>query len=96
MFLLLNTGREKNVSSCWDYNTICRSRVWGLLVLQERRPYKTSGDASSKRDTTILACNIHHLGEWYLLFSRDAQTYLVFGTDIHVTLSVRVILPENV
>ena len=43
-------------------------------MLQEWGPYKTSHDASSKRNTTILACNIHHLGEWY-----GAFTYLHFG-----------------
>jgi hypothetical protein len=46
-------------------------------VLQEWGPHKTSRDASPKRNTTILARNIHHLGEWYFLFSCGAEIFLV-------------------
>jgi hypothetical protein len=46
-------------------------------VLQEWGPHKTSRDASPKRNTTILARNIHHLGEWYFLFSCGAENFLV-------------------
>jgi len=66
-----NAEGEKTSSPCRDYCIICCSRIWVLLVLQEWGPYKTSRDASSERNTTFLACNIHHLGEWY-----GAWTYL--------------------
>lgn len=73
----VNAEGEKNSSSCRDYNIICCSRIWVLLVLQERGPYKTSHDASSKRNTTILARNIHHLGERY-----GVCTYLHFVSSL--------------
>jgi len=57
-----NAEGEKTSSPCRDYCIICCSRIWVLLVLQEWGPYKTSRDASSERNTTFLACNIHHLG----------------------------------
>jgi hypothetical protein len=68
---------EKNSSSCRDYNIICCSCIWILLVLQEWGSYKTSHDASSKRNTTILARNIHHLGERY-----GVCTYLHFVSSL--------------
>jgi hypothetical protein len=98
LFVPRNAEGEENSSPCWDYNTICCSCIRILLVLQEWGPYKASRDASPERNTTILACNIHHLGEWYFLFSRGAEKILVAVYSMVAMIQLvllKVILPEQ-